>query len=495
MENNQINISSQEKDKLSVEFSAKKLGELFGINHLNESLNLKGIIIPDYQRAYEWKSYHVKSLLNDTYEASKNKNSYLMGTIILHNTIKNEKEFYEIVDGQQRLITLTILLRCLSEKSEFPLLDSVFNNVKSFYYIQNTKKEIESFLSNKQNPQKENYFNFLINKLAFSVLIMKGANALDQAYTFFDGLNSKGKELSDFDLLKAHHLMFIPEEQESLARKHNDYWQSKDEEHKQLFSSVLRRIRMWSRGQERDSISERNDFYEFISAVEPSEIEKNEHLFNRYMQPNVFRSWHRENDEVILNMKYPQHEMESLLPMEIPQTIEGGDSFFLYSRRYHKMFETLFSSSENNKKSSAIKYVCGLANSIKNEKLSMAFKAVILLYYDKFGEQRLIEVATCTELIISKIRFNWGNVRPSPIRIETTLTWVKDNNIIPVVLNSTIPSHVVSLFCNSINIKNREHKDSFTLKNYKESISMFYSGNKSKIKNSNILEMLNTIYS
>jgi hypothetical protein len=72
---------------------------------------------------------------------------------------------------------------------------------------------------------------------------------------------------------------------------------------------------MWSRGQERDGKADKNDFYEFISAVEPNELEQKEHLFNRYKQPNVFRSWHRENDLVVLNMKYPQQNMESLLPM------------------------------------------------------------------------------------------------------------------------------------------------------------------------------------
>lgn len=286
--------------------------------------------------------------------------------------------------------------------------------------------------------------------------------------------------------------MFIPEEADSLARKHNDDWHKKDDKHSELFSSILRRIRMWSRGLDKDSKADRNDFYEFISAVEPNEIEQNEHLFNRYMQPNVFRSWHRENDEVVLNMKYPQQNMESLLPMEIPQTIEGGDSFFLYAKRYHKMFDILFFNSE--KKSTAIKFVHELATSIKNDYLSTAFKAVILLYYDKFGEQRLIEVAACAELLISEIRFKWGKSRPSPVRIEGTLRRVNDINLIPIVLNSTISSHVVSQMNAEIRSFRRESKDSPTLITFKESLSVFYKRNKSKIKNNQILEKVDTIY-
>ncbi|HPQ35795.1 MAG TPA: DUF262 domain-containing protein [Tenuifilaceae bacterium] len=465
------------EDKLTIE--TKKLSELFDVNF--------SLTIPDYQRAYEWRSYHVKNLLNDTYSASRRNTPYLMGTIILNQT----NHSYEIIDGQQRLITLSILMNYFSDKDHATLMQAKFNNLKSFYYIKNTQNEIAAFFNNKY--EKSQYLEYIKENLLFSVLTISGANAIDQAYTFFDSVNSKGKELTDFDLLKAHHLMYIPEELEQLARKHNDFWLSKNHKHHELFGRILRRIRMWSRGLDRDNNSERNDFYEFISTVEPNEIEQNEHLFNRYMQPNVFRSWHRENDEVVLNMKYPQVQTESLIPFEVPQTIEGGDSFFLYAKRYHEIFEQLFG--ENSlRKSSFINYVYELSKSIDNEYIAMACKAIILLYYDKFGESRIIEVATCTELIISKIRFRWGNTRPSPLRIETTLSRVKDKNIIPIILNSTIASHVVSLLISNISLNKIETKESPTLKSYKSKMGSFYRANKSKLKNNQLLEKINFIY-
>ena len=446
--------------------------------------------IPDYQRAYEWKSYHVKNLLNDTYYVDKKNKSYLVGTIILHKNETDNKIKYDIVDGQQRLITLSILLHCLGMK-ELPLFDAPFDNIKSFYYIKNTQNEVNAFIKNKQNL--DSYREYLLEQLEFSVLIISGDNAIDLAYTFFDSGNSKGKTLSDFDLLKAHHLMYIPEELEQLARKHNDFWHNYNDKHHQLFSSTLRRIRMWSRGLERDNNSDRNDYYEFISTAEPNEIEQNEHLFNRYMQPFVFRSWHRENDEVVLNMKYPQNSTEAIIPFEIPQTIEGGDSFFLYAKRYHEMFDHLFWGNDENK-SSFVNYVYRLSKSIENDYLATVYKAIVLLYYDKFGESRIIEAATCTELIISEIRFRWGNTRPSPLRIETTLRKVKETNIIPILLNSTISSHVIALMINQISLNSRDPKESPTLLNYKKKITKFYTANKSKLKNNLILEKINYLY-
>jgi hypothetical protein len=192
-------------------------------------------------------------------------------------------------------------------------------------------------------------------------------------------------------------------------------------------------------------------------------------------------------------MKYPQNKTESLIPFEIPQTIEGGDTFFLYSKRYHEMYSHLYGESEKIK-SSFINFIHKLSKSIDNEYLATVFKAVMLLYYDKFGENKIIEVATCVELIISEIRFKWGNKRPSPIRTETTLSKVKSNNLIPILLSSTITTHVLALLINEISPAKRETKESPTLIRYENKIKIFYRENKSKLKNELILDKVNYIY-
>ena len=91
--------------------------------------------IPEYQRAYEWESYHVKSLLEDTISGYKKDKPYLMGTIILHKNETENSFSHDIVDGQQRLITLSILIHCLDANESPPLLKAKFNNIKSFYFF------------------------------------------------------------------------------------------------------------------------------------------------------------------------------------------------------------------------------------------------------------------------------------------------------------------------------------------------------------------------
>ena len=68
--------------------------------------------IPQYQRPYKWEGDQVFQLWDDIYEAYENKEkNYFLGSIITAKPRDNENSSYvDVVDGQQRLTTLTILL-------------------------------------------------------------------------------------------------------------------------------------------------------------------------------------------------------------------------------------------------------------------------------------------------------------------------------------------------------------------------------------------------
>lgn len=71
----------------------------------------KSYVIPVYQRAYSWEEDQWKAFLEDLVEQTEGENNYFYGNILLE-VIKKGKE-YEIIDGQQRLTTLTIFIRSL----------------------------------------------------------------------------------------------------------------------------------------------------------------------------------------------------------------------------------------------------------------------------------------------------------------------------------------------------------------------------------------------
>src|SRR5690606_33208268 len=71
----------------------------------------KSFLIPVYQRAYSWEKEQWNEFLNDLLEQIEGNNNYFFGNILLE-TIKKDLR-YEIIDGQQRLTTLTIFIRSL----------------------------------------------------------------------------------------------------------------------------------------------------------------------------------------------------------------------------------------------------------------------------------------------------------------------------------------------------------------------------------------------
>lgn len=94
--------------------------------------------IPDYQRSYAWEEKQLRDFFDDyiNYNVDDDKaQGYYYGTILLQNTKKGIKEFYDIVDGQQRFTTLIIFMRCLISKlvsMNNPETDFLFKN-----YIKN----------------------------------------------------------------------------------------------------------------------------------------------------------------------------------------------------------------------------------------------------------------------------------------------------------------------------------------------------------------------
>ena len=181
----------------------KKLSELF-----DNTCSLK---IPDYQRIYCWSEKNVICLLDDIQGINS---EYRLGTLILQ---KKENECH-IIDGQQRLVTLSLILSELNYTGCISLLKERFKNEEACEYIAYNKFIINNYLTRFRD--KFNIEN-LLNYLSFNVLILNDSS-LDLAYTFFSNENSRGCPLSDFDLLKAHHLRYITEEKD--AEKVSNNW-------------------------------------------------------------------------------------------------------------------------------------------------------------------------------------------------------------------------------------------------------------------------------
>lgn len=86
----------------------------------------KNYEIPVYQRAYAWDKKNWEMFLEDIVEQLNGDNNYFYGNILLE-TIKKDRN-YEVIDGQQRLTTLTIFMRALINVLNNRINDSLLND-------------------------------------------------------------------------------------------------------------------------------------------------------------------------------------------------------------------------------------------------------------------------------------------------------------------------------------------------------------------------------
>lgn len=73
--------------------------------------------IPSYQRPYSWEERHTETLIDNLYDFYSNCNNrnYFLGSIVLIKKDERKPES-DVIDGQQRLTTLSILLACIASK-------------------------------------------------------------------------------------------------------------------------------------------------------------------------------------------------------------------------------------------------------------------------------------------------------------------------------------------------------------------------------------------
>lgn len=202
-------------------------------------LEKEKLSIPYYQRPYKWTTKNIETLLNDIeYAISESKKyetyKYRIGTIIIHKD--GEKE--DVVDGQQRIISLYLILKCL-EKNITSL--RVLNNKITQNNICENYKYIENRIKKFDKGELENAFNEILEVVVLYV------DKIEEAFQLFDSQNTRGKELDPHDLLKAYHLREMvgaSQEMKKVVKK----WEDKDvKQIRTLFKDYLYPIIMRSK--------------------------------------------------------------------------------------------------------------------------------------------------------------------------------------------------------------------------------------------------------
>ena len=201
----------------SLTLSITTIGDLLlrkTITNGEEPIKDVELCVPPYQRPYKWTARNAIQLLDDIIDAkNSNKERYRVGTLILHKT--KGKEQYDIVDGQQRTITFSLLLTALGENSVEFLKQKIYDNAYNNHNIANNYnalfrrvglKPIDSDSAVEHQREMERLKDYIENRCELIVVI---TTDVSEAFQFFDSQNARGKALYPHDLLKAFHLREI----------------------------------------------------------------------------------------------------------------------------------------------------------------------------------------------------------------------------------------------------------------------------------------------
>lgn len=370
------------------------------------------LAIPDYQRPYAWKDVDVKNFLKSITHAARAESRLLLGTVIVHKhetqSKEDPKQLWDIVDGQQRLVTLYILAKSIeaSEGVCETIGMSSFAHGESHTNIRVNHSVIKNWLSRQDSAQHEKIKELLKKRTDFIVVT---APTLDDAFIFFNSQNNRGKRLSEYDLVKANHLRFI--EQDDLQRVCATSWErieragaeepNKDSgtctpTMKYLMHGILGRVRQSALKKQACNLLD-----EF--RCQRSEYQRSDYYYlSNYAQPPVFTRWRfcheahgREGGGLELVLKYIdadqgtrrlrfESDSKRYMPFQIPQSIEGGEQFFWFVEKYHAIYQDLFVA-PSPMLPTAFLDMMRMIRETGGHYVRKFFEAVMVFYFDKFG--------------------------------------------------------------------------------------------------------------
>lgn len=211
-----------------------------------EELLKLDLVIPSYQRPYKWTEKNIRELILDIQkgieDAKKYPNfKYRVGTVILYQ--ENDTKPYEIVDGQQRILSFLLLKLCLNPDFTCSLLSATFSDKVTLGNLHSNSDRIREWCSSVDDGVKEAFDKALSEVLEVVVLTV---GELSEAFQLFDSQNTRGRELYPHDLLKAYHLREIHDKydmQRAVLK-----WESKNPKSiRELFDSYLFPLWNWSK--------------------------------------------------------------------------------------------------------------------------------------------------------------------------------------------------------------------------------------------------------
>jgi len=368
------------------------------INSVEVLLREEKLEIPEYQRPYKWTGKNVNQLIDDIRD-HKDKTEYRLGTLVLH---RDDNEKLNIVDGQQRMITLILIAHAINmqkgDQISNPLVYHTFLKGFSNDIItkDNIKKNFEE-IKRRINDFDDTTIKFFLKNCTFVKVVLEDVS---EAFQFFDSQNARGKDLEPHDLLKAFHLREMNADPSLTEKDIQDtvrYWEDLDTvKLSKLFAHYLYRIRNWSKGRSARYFTKNEiDLFKGISFKE------------NYPFAKSFRRAHVCMDNY---------------PFQIDQVIINGKLFFEMVTHYDKLIDKIKGCKDNDPMYpilSTIKTYPG-NNRIGDKYVRNLFWCGLIYYVDRFMDVDRFEDSDISDAV--KKLFIWAyslRLKLSTVRLDS----------------------------------------------------------------------------
>lgn len=407
--------------------------------------------IPQYQRPYKWTGKNINQLFSDI-AIHKDKSAYRLGTIVFHR----EGEKNNIVDGQQRTISLLLAARALIQRSkekklerkdlqerllklEQVMVNPSFTSEISQRNIHSNYLEVARIVS--RADFTEAHIDFFLNKCQ---VVAVGLTDVSEAFQFFDSQNARGRDLEPHDLLKAYHLREFSPRDEPLKASTVARWENSDtQELATLFSQYLYRIRNWSKG-----VSAR------YFSKDDSDLFKGVNIDTVASYPYVeqLRIAHHFVDNYNGQYERKVDSREMGFPFHLDQIIINGRRFFELISHYQSKVARISAESWNGHELVGAEGLDGFAQDIMETINSYPartrtgdcyvramFDCLLIYYIDKFGHAELSRA-------IEKI-FIWAyslRLQMQVVQLASMDNYVLANNLFRLIKDATRPADFIN---------------------------------------------------
>lgn len=197
--------------------NAKEYVKTLTISDLFNDENKCNYIIPIYQRNYAWGDDEISSLLQDIKNAcEKNKEqdkNYYIGSLVVY---RRDNGDFEVIDGQQRLTTLTLIMHHLGKLSfrnvSFEHRDEseqALSNLNSEKLPSNFSQALKTIkkIIDEWGNNKDKIVKFLLDKVEIIRTEVPEGTDLNH---YFEIMNTRGEQLEKHEILKARLMKVLP---------------------------------------------------------------------------------------------------------------------------------------------------------------------------------------------------------------------------------------------------------------------------------------------